>query len=93
MVLPVSVNNSNSSNWNTVNNALRNLEKEQVTKTFKQPGGNSIIQGRLPSDTYGIQMNDDVQDGRILLGFAPDDKRPGLWITKDGFDVIEELEA
>ena len=93
MPLPVSSHNSNSQNWNVVNNVFRQIEREQVTKTFRQSGGNSIIQGKLPSDTYGIEMFDSENNARILLGFAPDDGRPGLWITIDDKDVIDELNA
>lgn len=89
--LPVSGQNSNASNWNQVNNMIRQLNNEQTTKTFKQAGGNAIIQGRLPSGIYGTQMNDSDNVPRILLGFSPDDGRPILAITSNGFDVIDEL--
>ena len=90
---PVIPGNSYGQNLGQVNDMVRQLNKEQTVKVFKQAGGNAIIQGKLPSNTYGIQMNDSSQDSRILLGFAPSDGRPGLWITKPGKNVIDELNA
>lgn len=92
--LPVSGQNSNASNWNQVNNMIRQLNNEQTTKTFKQPGGNAVITGKLPyTGGYGTLIYDSVPLPRILLATAPDDGRPGLWITIDDKNVIDELNA
>lgn len=92
MPLPVSPFNSNSQNWNTVNNALRRLEYEQVTKAFKQPGGNSVITGKLPYDGgYGILIYDSNNVPNILIGSAPDDGRMGIWKAEDGENVLDLL--
>ena len=67
MALPTSQNNSNSQNWNIVNNALRGFEKEQVTKAFKGPNGlRPVIIGRLPDGEYGIQLTDGTVTTTIL---------------------------
>lgn len=70
---PVSSSNSMGQNLNELNNMVRQLNKEQTTKTFKQPGGNAIIQGKLPyTGGYGILIHDSSQKRRILIGIAPD---------------------
>lgn len=35
--------------------------------------------------------NDNIP--RIFIGLAPDDSRPGIWISKEGEDVISLLES
>ena len=48
--------------------------------------------GKLSTGRYGFQLNDpDNGMPNILLGFAPNDGRPGLWITKKGFNVEDEI--
>lgn len=70
---PTSSTNSNPSNWASVNDMIRQLNKEQTTKVFKQPGGNSIVTGRLPYDGgYGSLYYDSDGTPRILIGIAPD---------------------
>lgn len=70
---PISAKNSYSQNWNEVNNMVRQLNNEQTVKTFKQNGGNSIVQGKLPYEGgYGTLYYDDTNTARILIGIAPD---------------------
>jgi len=57
----------------TANANFAQLDGELVTKTYKQSGGNAIIEGKLPYDGgYGILIYDSTPTPRILIGIAPD---------------------
>lgn len=88
---PLNTSNSLGSNYGQVNNMIRQLDKEQTVKTFRQASGNAIINGRYADGKYGNVFYDSTPDARILIGMAPDDGRMGIWVTKDGFDVVDEL--
>lgn len=88
---PLNTGNSLGSNYSQVNTMMKQLEKEQTVKTFKQTGGNAIIQGRLPSGKYGQLYYDSTGTARILIGQHPVDGHMGIWVSKDGVDVITEL--
>lgn len=88
---PVIPSNSYGQNLGQVNNMIRQLNKEQTIKTFKQASGNAIVNGRYTDNRYGNVFYDSTGDSRILIGMAPDDGRMGIWVTKDNFDVIDEL--
>lgn len=88
---PLNTKNSLGSNFNQVNNMIKQLDREQTVKTFKQVGGNAIVQGRYSDSRYGQVYYDSDGDASILIGMAPDDGRMGIWVTKDGSDVLEEL--
>ena len=86
---PISSSNAYSQNWNEVNNMVRQLNKEQTTKTFKQPGGNAIIQGKLPySGGYGTLYYDSDNVASIVIGVLPDGST-GLVVAKSGQDVLD----
>ena len=88
----VSSGNSDSRNWGQVNDVIRQLSNEQVTKAFKQTGGNSIVTGKLPAtNSYGTLVYDSDNLARILIGTY--DNRVGIWVSKDGVDVLTELGA
>jgi hypothetical protein len=89
--MPINSKNSTPQNYGQLNDIIRNLNKEQVTKTFKQPNGNSIVNGRLPNGRYGSLYYDSNNDARILIGQHPTDGRMIIAITKSGIDVIDEL--
>ena len=91
--MPLNSKNSTPQNYGQVNDIVRSLNKEQTTKTFKQPNGNSIINGRLPNGRYGSLYYDSTNTARILIGQAPIDGRIGIWISKEGIDVIDELSS
>jgi hypothetical protein len=87
---PLNTNNSDATNYNQVNNALRQLDKEQVTKTFKQPGGNAVINGRLPySGGYGSLYYDSTNVPRIIVGIAPDGDID-IGVSKATFDITQQ---
>lgn len=84
---PVSTGNSDAANLNQINNALRQINNEQTTKTFKQPGGNSIINGQLPYEGgYGSLYYDSTNTPRIIIGIAPDGVT-GIYVSPEGVDV------
>jgi hypothetical protein len=91
---PLTSQNSDKANWGQVNDMIRTLNKEQQVKVFK--GANNIqaiVNGKYAEGRYGILISDDAGFRRILVGQAPDDGRPGIWISQENRDVIDELEA
>ena len=74
-----------------INRNLMALDAEATTKSYKQAGGNAVVMGRLPNKKYGIALSDTGGKQRILLGQHPKDGHIGLWITKEGIDVMDEL--
>lgn len=70
---PVSPKVSYPQNLGQVNDMIRQLNKEQTVKTFKQAAGNAIITGKLPyTGGYGSLYYDSTGIPRILIGIAPD---------------------
>lgn len=70
---PIGSNSSLEQALAVINNNFAQLDGETVVKTFKQPGGNSIVQGKLPYEGgYGILIYDTDLIPRILIGIAPD---------------------
>lgn len=59
-----------------------------VSQTIYSSTGNELVK----IDDTGYLLSDE-EDRRIKLGTAPDDNRVGLWMTKEGVDVIDELES
>lgn len=90
-IQPTSSTNSNAANWNQINNMVRQLNNEQITKAFRQSGGNSVVTGKLPFDGgYGTLIYDSNNIARILIGTSPAGNI-GIWATKEGVDVLDEL--
>jgi hypothetical protein len=86
-LLPLSSQNSDQANLNGMNNAIRQLNKEQVTKVFKQPGGNAIVEGRLPYEGgFGSLYADSNNVWRILIGIAPDGLID-IGVSDTGYDI------
>lgn len=87
---PVTPSNSYGQNLGQINDMVRQLNKEQTTKTFKQAGGNAIITGKLPySGGYGSLYYDTDNTPRILIGIAPDGEID-ISASKDGFDITQQ---
>jgi hypothetical protein len=88
MVLqPISTGNSQSSNYNQINDMVRQLNKEQTTKVFRSGNNNAIITGKLPYDGgYGTLYYDANGIPAIEIGILPDGG-VGLKIAKSGVDV------
>lgn len=91
--MPLNSKNSTQQNYGQINDIVRSLNKEQTTKTFKQPDGNSIINGRLPNGRYGSIYYDSSNNASILIGQHPTDGHMIIAISRPGLDVINELEA
>jgi hypothetical protein len=74
------------------NDNFRQLDAEANSKTIIAGGGkNAMLSGRLPNGRYGEVFYDSTGTARILIGQAPKDGRPGIWVTKPGFDVLREV--
>ena len=75
-----------------INDNFRQLDAETNSKTIIAGGGKNAMQsGRLPNGRYGEIFYDDTGTPRILIGQAPSDGRPGIWITKAGYNVLDEV--
>lgn len=71
-----------------VNNNFAQLDGETVVKTFKQPGGNAIVEGKLPYEGgYGILLYDSDGIASIIIGILPDGSA-GIVVAKPGIDVF-----
>lgn len=86
-ITPVSTSNSDSTNLNQINNMVRQLNNEQVTKVFKQAGGvDALINGRLPNDLgYGTILYDET--GTPLIYMAIVGGQPILKVSPPGVDA------
>lgn len=89
MFRPITTKNSYGQNFNEVNNMVRQLNKEQTTKTFKQANGNAIVTGKLPYDGgYGTLYYDSNGVPTIIIGILPDGTT-GIVVSKSGENVID----
>lgn len=74
------------------NDNFRQLDAETNSKTIIAGGGKNAMQsGRLPNGKYGEVFYDSTGTPRILIGQAPGGGRPGIWVTKPGFNVLNEV--
>lgn len=86
---PLSSSNSLKQNLGQITDMVRQLNKEQTTKTFKQPGGNAIINGKLPyTGGYGSLYYDTDNIARIVIGTLPDGSM-GMVVSKDAVSVLD----
>jgi hypothetical protein len=73
-----------------INRNFQALDAESNTKTIRKGGETAMVSGRLPNGRYGdLKYGGNIPQG--LFGQAPVDGRVGLWITKPGIDVLEEI--
>lgn len=90
---PLSSKASFSGAIRQINDNFRQLDAETNSKTIMAGGGkNAMITGRLPNGKYGELFYDSTGTPRILIGQAPGDGRPGIWITKAGYNVLDEVQ-
>lgn len=88
---PLSSSNSYKQNLGQVTDMIRQLNREQTTKTFKQPGGNAVINGKLPyQGGYGSLYYDPNNVPSIVIGTLSDGTM-GLVISKDGESVLDAV--
>ena len=89
---PLSSKASLSAVIRQTNDNFRQLDAEANSKTIIAGGGkNALVSGRLPNGKYGEVFYDATGTPRILIGQAPKDGRPGIWVTKPGFNVLNEV--
>lgn len=90
---PISASGDAGLQASQINANFRKLDNESVVKVFKNGDQNAIINGRYQTDPnrYGQLFYDEDGVPRILIGQAPDDGRPGVWISDDGQNVLELL--
>lgn len=89
---PLKSSNKYSNNLGEINDMVRQLNREQQVKTFKAANDiNAVIIGKYMEGRYGLVISDSSGNRRVLLGQAPDDGRPGHWISDEGQDVITLL--
>lgn len=75
----------------TINNNFMMLDAETYAKTISNGKNSQMVSGKLPNGRYGEVFYDAGGMPRILIGQAPGDGRPGIWITKEGFNVLDEV--
>lgn len=88
---PIASNQGTKTALQTANKNFMMLDAEVFTKTIKQGDKKQMESGRLSSNRYGEVFYDATGMPRILIGQAPGNGRPGIWITKAGFNVLEEV--
>lgn len=74
-----------------INNNFMMLDAEAYSKTISGGGNPQMVSGKLQNGKYGEVFYDTQGTPRILIGQAPKDGRPGIWITKPGFNVLDEV--
>ena len=88
---PINSNQSTKEALQRINNNFMMLDAETYSKTISGCGNPQMISGKLSNGRYGEVFYDAGGMPRILIGQAPTDGRPGIWITKQGFNVLEEV--
>lgn len=68
------------------------LDAETYSKTISNGGNKQMVSGKLGNGRFGEVFYDAGGRPRILIGQAPGDGRPGIWITKEGFSVLDEVQ-
>lgn len=88
---PVQTSSSHAGNLNQINAMMSKFSQEQMTKTFRQAGGNAIITGRLPyTGGYGSLYYDSDNVPRIIIGILPDGTL-GIVSTKEGVNILDDI--
>lgn len=76
---------------NLINHNFMMLDAETYTKSIGNGKNSQVVSGKLANDRYGEVFYDAKGMPRILIGQAPGNGRPGIWITKEGFNVLNEV--
>lgn len=88
---PITSNQDTKAALQAANHNFMMLDAEAYTKDVSK-GSNSMVKfGKLPNGRYGLLVYDENGMPRILVGQAKKDGRPGIWITKNGFNVLNEV--
>ena len=88
---PINSSQSTKAALQQINQNFMQLDAEAFTKTVAKGGNNQVMFGKLPNGRYGEVFYDASGMPRILIGQAPSDGRPGIWITKEGYNVLNEV--
>lgn len=88
---PINSNQSMKAALQATNKNFMMLDAETYTKTVSRGGNTQMSSGKLSNGRYGEVFYDAGGMPRILIGQAPNDGRPGIWITKAGFNVLDEV--
>lgn len=88
---PINSRQSTQKAFQQINNNFMMLDAETYSKTISGGGNTQMTSGKLPNGRFGELIYDPGGTARILLGQAPSNGRPGLWITKAGCDVLQEV--
>ena len=88
---PINSKQSTQKAFQQINNNFMMLDAETYSKTISGGGSKQMISGKLPNGRYGEVFYDTSGRPRILIGQAPNNARPGIWISKDGVDVLQEV--
>lgn len=75
-----------------INNNFMMLDAETYAKTISNGKNSQMVSGKLANGRYGEVFYDAGGMPRILIGQAPSNGRPGIWITKAGYDVLKEVD-
>ncbi len=75
----------------TINHNFMMLDAETYSKTISNGKNSQMVSGKLSNGRFGEVFYDAGGMPRILIGQAPNDGRPGIWITKEGFNVLDEV--
>lgn len=67
------------------------LDAEAYAKNISNGKNSQMVSGKLSNGRYGEVFYDAGGMPRILIGQAPNDGRPGIWITKEGYNVLDEV--
>lgn len=75
----------------TVNKNFMMLDAETYTKTVSGGGSTQMVSGKLSNGRYGELFYDTTGVPRILIGQSPNGARVGIWISKTGVNVLNEV--
>ena len=76
---------------NIINHNFMMLDAETYTKSIGNGKNDQVVNGKLSNGRYGEVFYDAGGMPRILIGQAPGNGRPGIWITKEGYNVLDEV--
>jgi hypothetical protein len=76
-----------------INENFRKIYKGFNPLQISDGSNERILIGKYGTDSYGIVVSDTNGDKRILIGAHPTLGQSGIWVSKEGIDVIDELSA
>ena len=88
---PIDSNQGTTAALQAINHNFLMLDAEAYTKDITDGSNSQIRFGKLVNERYGLEVFDSGGMPRILIGQAPKDGRVGLWVTKPGFNVENEI--